>query len=141
MLVHEKMEGKAKQQGWKKSWKGLLWQEPPISIPSEKVHGLCSSWLCWVGAGGSSHKGAVTGPTGCPRGQLHFLLSAFAVCSLSPWEGAGSCDTPALPSTESPCQEPSLPPVPKHGETTGKKRGVATPLCCHKSSWLKINCC
>lgn len=59
---------------------------------------------------------------------------------LPPWEGTVACDISAFCSTMSSCQEPSLTPVPKYRGTTKKNCSVATPLCCHKPSQLKINC-
>lgn len=57
-MLMEEVEGKAKQlckkqQGWKESWKELLWQEPPISIPSGKIHrGGAAPGCAGVGVGG-----------------------------------------------------------------------------------------
>lgn len=143
MLMEEMTEGKAKQlcqeqQGRKESRKELMGQEPPIPIPSEKEAQGVVQPLAVLGSGRwLSRSGAVT--------RTHRLQTRPAplpsFCSLPPWEDTSSCNISALPSTMSPCQEPSLAPLPKHREATDKNPGVATPLCCHKSPQLKINCC
>lgn len=51
----EEIEGKAKQlckkhQGWKESWKELLWQEPPISLPSEEKFHRVVQHLAMLGS-------------------------------------------------------------------------------------------
>lgn len=83
------MEGKAKQlckkqQGWKESWKELLWQEPPISIPSEKITQGCAALGCAeVGVGGSSHGGAVTRTHRLPTRPTPLLSAPAGLFSAS----------------------------------------------------------
>lgn len=113
----------------------------PHPLKEERPWGLCSTWLCWGwGRWLEPRWGCDKDPQAAHKANSNSFFLLLQVCSLPAWEGTGSCDISALPSTMSPCQEPSLAPVPKHRETTDKNRGVATPLCCHKSSWLKINC-
>lgn len=135
------------------------WQEPLISIPPKgegprvawaapargtwgQDRWLMPQWVYGAGTRTQIHSSIALRQAAHKANSTFFflLLQVFSLWLLPPWEGTVSCNTSALSSTMSPCQEASLTPVPKNGGTTNKNCSVATSFCCHKPSQLKISC-